>query len=185
MSAVSCICEWCSIEFKKFTGEWNRSEKLGRKHFCSLSCAVAHGNKITPRGGDNWRNNLKHPAIDKLSPFRYFARNTKSRCKEHSNKTLDLTLTDLNELWEAQAGICPLTGWKLILPRGVGGFSSNDRLYHASLDRIDSAQGYVRGNVRFVSYMANICKNIFSDEEMIRFCKAVAKKNDPEPDLGV
>jgi hypothetical protein len=46
----------------------------------------------------------------------------------------------------------------------------------ASLDRIDSSKGYVNGNIQFVSYMAQIAKNEFSDGELRSFCEAVVTK---------
>lgn len=45
----------------------------------------------------------------------------------------------------------------------------------ASLDRIDSSIGYIPGNIRFVSVMANYCKNSFSDQEVFEFCQAVVE----------
>ena len=45
--------------------------------------------------------------------------------------------------------------------------------WKASLDRIDPHQGYALGNVRFVVAMANLCRNGFTDEDVLTFCKAV------------
>lgn len=47
----------------------------------------------------------------------------------------------------------------------------------ASLDRIDSSIGYVKGNIQFISLIAQFAKNDFSDTEVINFCKAVANKS--------
>jgi hypothetical protein len=92
----------------------------------------------------------------------------------------NLTLNHLKEVWDRQAGICPYTGWNLILPAskiGFGEFSKSPK--RASLDRIDSAKGYEIGNVQFVSIIANYAKNTFTHEEMVEFCKAVAVKWGP------
>lgn len=35
---IIVVCENCGIEFEKTLSEYNRSIKLGRKHFCSLKC---------------------------------------------------------------------------------------------------------------------------------------------------
>lgn len=35
---ISINCEYCGNEFEKTLSEYNRSKKLGRKHYCSLKC---------------------------------------------------------------------------------------------------------------------------------------------------
>ena len=45
----------------------------------------------------------------------------------------------------------------------------------ASLDRIDSSKGYVKGNVQFVSYMANCAKNEFTSAKLKHFCESMVK----------
>ena len=35
---IKIVCENCNIEFEKTVSEYKRSEKLKRKHFCSLNC---------------------------------------------------------------------------------------------------------------------------------------------------
>jgi UDP-N-acetylenolpyruvoylglucosamine reductase len=45
-----------------------------------------------------------------------------------------------------------------------------------SLDRIDSARGYVPGNVQVVSHKANTMKSNASTEELIAFSEWVQKE---------
>ncbi len=47
----------------------------------------------------------------------------------------------------------------------------------ASLDRIDSAQGYVEGNVQIVHKVINQMKSFLGSEEFISFCNLVANKH--------
>ena len=35
-------CEYCHKPFEKSRGEYNRSERMGRKHFCSMTCYGKH-----------------------------------------------------------------------------------------------------------------------------------------------
>jgi hypothetical protein len=67
---------------------------------------------------------------------------------------------------------CPILGITLSLSRGKPAENS------PSVDRIDSAKGYVKGNVRVISYRANKLKNnatleelqmIVADAEQIKF----------------
>lgn len=50
---------------------------------------------------------------------------------------------------------------------------------NASLDRIDSLKGYIKGNIQFVSVAANFAKSDFSEKEFLEFCEAVARKHLP------
>lgn len=43
-SMIDCICEWCGESFQKVLAEFKRSERIGRKHFCSLSCGAKDQN---------------------------------------------------------------------------------------------------------------------------------------------
>jgi hypothetical protein len=93
-------------------------------------------------------------------------------------------LDDLRAQWQKQDGVCPYTGWRMILPSSSHTY--NDLPIgprNASLDRIDSARGYTPGNIQFVSYMANVAKNDFTHEQMLDFCRAVAEhsaKDEPK-----
>ncbi|MEO1762237.1 MAG: hypothetical protein AAFR83_09750, partial [Cyanobacteria bacterium J06629_18] len=45
----------------------------------------------------------------------------------------------------------------------------------ASVDRIDSSIGYIRGNIEFVAVIANFAKNVFTKQDVIEFCHDVYK----------
>ena len=47
----------------------------------------------------------------------------------------------------------------------------------ASLDRIDSNLGYVKGNVQWVHKHINVMKNIFNQDMFIFLCNQVTKTN--------
>ena len=47
---------------------------------------------------------------------------------------------------------------------------------NCSLDRIDSSQGYLVGNVQWTTSMINMCKQSYTQEDFIFMCKAVADK---------
>jgi hypothetical protein len=64
----------------------------------------------------------------------------------------------------------------MILPRDSGGFTSHLPT-NASLDRINNEVGYRRNNVRFVSLIANLARQQFSDEDVFDFALEVAKRN--------
>jgi len=125
--------------------------------------------------------NLIPNQFDEFSPFRWFIRTTKQRTKSKNRSNekfqeFNLSLEYLKDLWKKQSGICPLTGCNLILPKGTGNEVAweNKSPYNASLDRIDNSIGYLEGNVRFISVMANYARNTFSDDQLIEFCQQVS-----------
>lgn len=171
MVKIKLICEECTKSFFREKGEYVRSQKLGRKSFCSLSCSCTYGNKKTPRG--NVRNLIPGNLRDEYTEFRYFLRKARARDKKKGRiKNMNLTLSYLKKLWKEQDGICPFTGVKLNLPKTTSGWNTKEP-YNASLDRIDCSVGYVKGNVRFVSYIANVARGDFTDQQLFNFCRAV------------
>lgn len=94
------------------------------------------------------------------------------RCKK-SGVVCQLTPDGLRRLWDKQRGVCPLTGWKME-PRKTG---SGLIPRTVTVDRIDPKRGYVRGNIRLISFAANNAKYIWTDAALYNFCKAVTSEN--------
>lgn len=167
---VTFVCDCCGKEAQKPLSEYNRNNKLGRKNFCSRSCAVRYANKNKlHKFTDKCREHLLsicNNQKDEYTEFRYIFRNICKRFKD-----VDIDLEYLKQLWCSQNGICPYTGLKLKLPT-----YSNHNFYFncASLDRIDSSKGYVKGNVQFVSLPINLMKSTKSDEEIKQFLKQIS-----------
>ena len=165
-----CTCDNCGIEFEKPQSEITRNLKIGRRNFCTRSCSGVGNVK---NFGD-LKNNYdisKHSANakDEFTPFRYHFRNCKKRYKD-----FDIDLQYLKELWEQQQGICPFSGVNLVLNAYTNIFK--DQRFSASLDRIDSSKGYIKGNVRWVSRAINHLKNDMSDEQLIEFLNLICDK---------
>lgn len=162
-------CAECGKTFEKPDNEYRRRVKRGAKDFfCSKSCSNAHGNRVSPRG-PRAKNLVANNRRDEFTPFRWFLLRAKAR--RHLGRT-DLDLSYLSNLWEEQKGCCPFAGQKMILPENTNGWPQKSPM-NASLDRIDGGKGYVKGNVRFVSVMANLARGEFSDEDVIGFCRMV------------
>ncbi len=103
--------------------------------------------------------------------FFYYLRQIK---KKHPTK--DLPATDLDsaflaDLWDRQCGLCAYTGLPMT-PKPLGQRPEN-YFSAASLDRIDSNLGYIRGNVQFVLLPINNAKGVQSDEEMRKFISSL------------
>lgn len=123
------------------------------RKFCSKECFHQHAND-----GDGIFRGILHSIC-----CRGLGRK-RGRAQE-----IGVSLQDLKDLWQKQKGVCPYTGWKLVL-KTKGKTVKNQ----ASVDRIDNSKGYVKGNLQFVAIIANYAKNQFSEKELIEFCQAVS-----------
>jgi len=75
------------------------------------------------------------------------------------------------DLYEAQDAKCALTGWDISFPE-----TGHPQMASASIDRIDSAFGYLPENIQLVDKRVNMMKQQYSQDEFISVCLAVANK---------
>lgn len=89
---------------------------------------------------------------------------------EKRNLDFNLTIEEAWELFIQQKRRCSLSGVLLDFstPR------QKSILSQASLDRIDSSKGYIKGNVQWVCKETNFMKRDMTDEEFINWCNAVS-----------
>lgn len=80
----------------------------------------------------------------------------------------DVTIEYLWELFLLQDRKCVYTGCTLNFGR-----SKNDISKTASLDRIDSSKGYIKGNVVWCHKLINVLKMDLSTESFYKLCKSV------------
>lgn len=133
-----------------------------------IGCPRAPAQASCPENSLSRLSRKNFPA--KFQPFAYFASKIKRTWPEST-----LNYDDMVAQWEIQQGVCPFTGWKLVLPWKVGNRAlTGNWIKRASLDRIDHLIGYEPGNVRWVAQPVNIGKNTQSDTEFLEFCHAVA-----------
>lgn len=164
---IELVCEICSTTFKREKREHKRSQKLGRKTYCSLSCSGKGNIKNIPEENIGNTKYLKRGSeTDEFSQFRYHLRQASYRKHE-----FNLTLEYLKETWDFQNGRCVYTGIKLKdwSHRGKNSFDT------ASLDRIDSNKGYIKGNIQFISKNINYMKHNLSHQETIDLCKIISE----------
>ncbi len=93
---------------------------------------------------------------------------------EYAAKTHNRELSiDMEYAWSvflSQDKKCALSGTPLVL-------SSKRGESTASLDRIDSSKGYVKGNVQWVHKLVNRMKSDLDQNEFVSFCKLIAFRN--------
>jgi len=167
MKTEKIVCKCCKQTATKPKKEIDRQRRNGRTEFyCSISC----GSKGHKRSKGNLSNLDSHNRLDEFSPFR----ETLRRCKKRKHHPCNLTLEYLRDLWEKQSGRCVYTNVKLLLPR-VNVATEANYNHMASLDRIDSKLGYIKGNVQFVSVSVNWLKNQMDDKHVFEFFDIVTK----------
>ena len=158
-----CICNNCGIEFEKRNSEINRNERLGRPNFCSRYCVGKNNSKNLGDHLGNYKQIMGYKRYgDEFTKFRYHYRNITKR-----NFVVNVTIEDLKDQWEIQNGVCPYTGIQLILS-SYSKINKNP-IYSASLDRRDSGRGYIKGNIVWVSRVANWMKNDMTEEMVMEF----------------
>lgn len=84
-----------------------------------------------------------------------------------------LTKEYLWKLYLEQDRCCALTGLKLAMAATIREHTAGGTT--ASVDRIDSSKGYIKGNVQWVHKVINKMKWGTPQEEFIEFCEAVVK----------
>jgi hypothetical protein len=153
MKTTKIVCDFCGKESEKPTKEVNRWIRKGRtKFYCDNSCSSL---------------DMNH---DDLTPFRRFAESARKTSKRKGLKT-DITVEFLKQLYQQQNGICPYSGLRMILSPSK--YREDRSVFNASLDRIDSSKGYVKGNVEFTCVLVNFGKNTFSKTEVEDFFRKV------------
>lgn len=83
-----------------------------------------------------------------------------------------VSLDALEVLWFTQQGRCAVTGWPMTMELAQGVVPTN-----ASIDRIDSALGYVPGNIQIVCRCVNVAKSDLSTSDFFNLCRAVVEMN--------
>lgn len=172
MKTTKVKCAECGNTFEKRNADYNRTEKAGSRHFCSRSCSVICGNKeMSPSRKNSCGKRIKTYAgnrQDEYSPFKSYLSKWRASMIRHKNE-INIDVKYLKHLWDVQCGKCPYTGLSMILPKNTNEYMKSRSLKKASLDRIDSSKGYLKGNVEFVCYAINMAKNSFTREEMKEF----------------
>jgi len=110
-------------------------------------------------------------------PFYWMMKQVRVRAKK-AGHSVSIDSTYLENLWNAQHGLCALTGQPMVLSvlDKRGWRNQKDR---ASVDRIDATKGYTKKNVQLLRAIVNICKNAYSQDDFIAICRQVTQHKKP------
>lgn len=100
-----------------------------------------------------------------VSAIRCRMANAKRNIKRHPERDFSITDQYMYTLWKEQNGVCKLSGREMTVKRNV----------HSSLsiDKIIPAHGYIKGNVQWVTTIANRAKSDMTMAELIQLCKDI------------
>lgn len=165
-------CAYCGTEFTKEKKEFDRQVRKGRdpnRFFCSLSC-----NSHDRVGREGYVQNDPPPPqranqYNRKGTFTYYLNKARERHKRKWDAT-NLDEEYLQQLWDHQGGRCAWTGMEMVpILKGyvVDPFAS------ASLDRICSDLGYVKGNVQFVLLPLNHAKGNADEDDFRQFLRSI------------
>ena len=177
---LELICKQCNTIFVKELKEYTRQTKHGKTNFfCSRRCTGLYNTTNLPAPENNpWCHNKTHLqrmrqlSIKKIKysnderPFYTLLKRTFNRYMKEN----DLDINYIKELWYKQQGRCAITN----IPLELKGENFNVK---ASIDRIDSALGYVKGNIQIVSCAMNWAKNNSSNQTAKDFISLIVKYN--------
>lgn len=106
-----------------------------------------------------------------VSMWNNLAGNAKNRGLE-----VNINKEDIKALWDNQKGLCAITSLpmeKVKVARATRSRFLNQ--FRASVDRIDSEKGYVKGNIRMVCAYVNVMKSDQTDEQLKFWCEKILK----------
>ncbi len=106
------------------------------------------------------------------TPYQYFSTlmHRVRRRSRYKGMSYDIDKDYLVEIYKKQKGICAVSDTPMTMTRGKGDIYEN-----MSIDRIDSAIGYIRGNVRLVCRAVNTMKADMTDEQTVIWCRKISK----------
>jgi hypothetical protein len=165
---AKCLCR-CSCGVEK----WIKSYAV--KNGWSKSCghlqvekAKKLGGRFLPRG----RYGKQHQCWKGYEniPGRLWC-DIKNGAK-HRNIGFEISIQEANDLFNTQEGKCLLTGEKINLDCVENG-KYNRHLRTASLDRVDSNEGYTKDNVQWLHRDVNKMKQGFSNDILLDICKLI------------
>jgi hypothetical protein len=105
---------------------------------------------------------------DKIS-LSFWNRNVVYGAKKRS-LVIEITMDEAYEVFLKQNGKCALSGLPLQFPS-----CKKDINCTASLDRIDSSKGYIKGNFQWVHKDINVMKNNHTQEYFLKLCKMITE----------
>lgn len=149
-------CTKCKQEKEESEFYNNKTMKRGKTYWCKV-CSNIQSNLVGKETKAKWASRTYFKR-KKEQPEYYLWRNCKHRAKEE-NWEFNLKVSDIKIPKK-----CPYLGVSL---------NTKERQFSPSVDRVVSTKGYVKDNIRVISYKANRMKSNATIEELVAFARGV------------
>lgn len=165
-------CTHCGV-MKLLSGFYTTGKCVNGNPKYNSWCKSCIGEKQASYHKRTWgEDKLKYTAFKRTKTVRSYLQYLRTKAVQRKKGAEVISLDALELLWVTQEGKCALTGWPMTMELANGVVPTN-----CSLDRIDSSQGYVVGNVQLVCRSANVAKNNLAHAEFVKLCRAVVERN--------
>ena len=150
------ICTKCKKERPLTEFYNNRTHKSGKTFWCK-ECTNHRNNVLAKHVKAKWASTSYFRRKEK-EPEHYLWKNARHRAQvagmQFTIEQSDIVIPER----------CPYLGVVL---------DPKDKQLAPSLDRIDSSKGYVKGNIRVISFKANRMKSNATEAELVAFARGV------------
>lgn len=180
---LKVVCTLCETEYLKRIDSLKSDSKKCR----SCSNKEKHLNNVKNKVISHKGYSSGHQGTGDLSKTQLFR--IKNGCEKRKIEW-DKNYMNTDNLWDlmvAQNHRCKLSGIEITLSKGKNTpMQTNHRNldysgWTASLDRINSNKGYIKGNVQWVHRNINIMKNSYDQDYFIDLCKKITDNANQQP----
>lgn len=173
--------------FGKLTVKYRLNSKRSGEVLWECSCACGNSTRVSTNhltrknlpvkscGCLKKRNGKQHQqweGFEEISGNFWHNHVIRSANGSKGRKKLSLNITKeyIWDLFLEQDRKCALSGLEINFPK-----KWDDKGYTASIDRINSAEGYIKGNVQLLHKDINMMKRTYSQEYFVKMCKLISK----------
>lgn len=156
------ICSKCGEDKNESCFFYRKRDDNLYKH-----CKACHN----PTGKDSkfssswWIERFDEEELKLFSKLKNLCTKAKLRNQEFDP---DIDWENLYDIWVEQNGRCAYSGMPLSI--------ETNHPHTVSLDRTDSSKGYVRGNLKLLSWSVNKMKQDLKEDEFLELCFLITEK---------
>jgi hypothetical protein len=169
------ICNACkqslpinSFDMAVYVSKINDEECLRPRSKCR-DCEAKIAREYTAANKDKRAEAKKKHREKYYGTIKYHVQQKISAWRKASAVQSDLTVDYLIDLYNRQNGLCYYSGEKMIFGWIDGKVNHNS----LSLDKLDPSKGYVQGNVRWCTYLANTMKQDLTEQEFYSHIRSI------------
>ena len=150
--------EWVRNNPEKVTKSWKKYRKENKDE---MNARRRKDRKDNPNKYAEYILEYRESNVRRFLGKKFAGTKSTFRRKKRQKKDIQIDLDFLVSLYEQQDGKCAISQHPMTIKFKCP--------YSVSIDRIDSSQGYIPGNVQLLCQTMNLAKNSFKNEDIIEF----------------